>query len=505
MFALGAGGTALPVLHRCNPVPAPAPTPAPPPAPGIAATSFATAPAVHFHPNAQAAVVTKSGNVVTACPDLKGLAALSAAGGTGGVEMTDALGRKFWRYEGAQLSQIAAAFASNPQNVAVVFVGRSHQRAGNILSLGLNGGTAPTTATGLINTYTTGSRPSLNRPLGKLFAGTEPNIAHMAIGAQLQVIGVRSVTTANGGLTTWVNNQRESTTQTAYTSAFAGAELGRFATGANGYGAFDLYEIALWNAAPSMAQMDAAVAGAVANFAIPPITDTLVLEGDSRVYGSNSDVSSGTALAMVLSAPGAGYVPEGFRVLSYGASGAQIPHMVTRRDDPESIFATKMNIGGQRHVAFVVGANDGAPSGDANYGATAFNTVARGDAVAAAEKALIHNGGSTGYLGRGWTVTRMVEPIVQASPSVSILQQRIRIREAAYLTDCLAGPGQTYEGKLRRIELANVAVGALKPFDQPANLPNAFVDGDGVHPNRLGVALYASGGDTPALGWGAVV
>lgn len=319
MLALGVGLTGLSVLCA-------AAGPEPVPIPGSAATAFAAVPAVHFHPHQQAGEVTRAGRVVTACPDLRGFAALSAGAGTGGVEMTDALGRTFWRYEGAQFSRIAAAFASSPQNVAAVFVGRSHQRAGTIVSLGLNGGTAPTTATGLINTYTAGSRPSLNRPLGKLFAGTEPNIAHMAIGAQLQVIAVRSVAGA-GGLTTWVNTRRESTAATAYTAAFAGAELGRFATGANGYGFFDLYEIALWNAAPTLAQMDAAAAAAVANYAIAPVTDTLVLEGDSREFGSNSDVTSGTALAMVLSAPGAGYVPEGFRVLGYGASGAQIANL----------------------------------------------------------------------------------------------------------------------------------------------------------------------------------
>ena len=99
----------------------------------------------------------------------------------------------------------------------------------------------------------------------------------------------------------------------------------------------------------------------------------------------------------------------------------------------------------------------------------------------------------------------MVEPIVAASPSVSILQQRVGIRAASYLTDCLAGAGQTYDGKLRRLELALVSMGGFKPFDQPGDLPSFYYGSDSTHPTQLGVQLYASGGDTPGKGWGAVV
>ncbi|MGH8473271.1 MAG: hypothetical protein ACREVJ_12630, partial [Gammaproteobacteria bacterium] len=141
---------------------------------------------------------------------------------------------------------------------------------------------------------------------------------------------------------------------------------------------------------------------------------------------------------------------------------------------------------------------------DANYPGTTFNTTQRGDAIVVAEKAMLYDGAGTGLLEKGFTVTRMVEPQVQSNANISIEQQRVGIRAAVYLTDTLSGSGQTYDGKLRRIELPNVSTGGLKPFDTSAGIPNAYYN-DALHPNSAGAVLYATGGDTPANGWGAVV
>lgn len=473
---------------------------------GGSATSFTTAPQTHFHPHQQAGAVTKSGSVVTACPDLRGLAALSA--GTGPVEMTDALGRKFWRFEGTAFAQIANAFAANTRGVSFVLVGRIHKSAGAMISCGLNGA-APATSTGLMATYNTSAAPFVMRPLGILSTGDAANRKFMACGNQLAVYAVRAGDTAAGGQRCYVNNDRASVAQASLSAAFSGLELGRFANTGASYGSFDLYEVAFWNTGLASAAMDAAVAEAVAHWQIPQLTASLYLEGDSRVHGVNSDVTTGTALGMVLSTPGAGFVPANVRVINMAASGNQISHMVTRRDSASpGAYAADMQLAGEAHIVFLMGANDGAPSGDANYSGTTFNTAARGDAITAAEKAMLYTGSGTGFLeknGGKFTVTRMVEPITQASPSVSILQQRVGIRAASYLTDTQSGPGQAYDGKLRRIELPNITIGGLKPFDQPSDLPNVYMDGDGVHPSKLGVQLYASGGDTPALGWGAAV
>lgn len=479
-------------------------TPTPTPESGVTATSFTTTEQAHFHPHSQAGVVTKSGSEIVACPDLKGLAALTATSGTAPVEMTDALGRKFWRCEGAQFAQIAAAFAANTRGVSAIMVGRWHKNAGSALSCGINGASPPATSTGLLATYSTSGNPYVHRPLGILSTTDATNKKYMPIGNQLQVIAVRAGTTALGGQRCYVNNRVAVCSQASVSAAFTGMEIGRYASSGGSYGAFDLYELALWNTGLASATMDAAVAEAVAHWGIAEITATLVLEGDSRIHGTNSDVTTGTALGMVLSAPGAGHVPANVRVLNMATSGGQIPDIITRRDAANSIFDSAMDIGGEKHVAYIIGANDGAPSGDANYAGTTFNTTQRGDAITAAEKAMIRNG-TTGFLDRGWTVHRMVEPMVKASPSVSIAQQRVGIRAADFLTDCLAAPGQTYDGKLLRHELALISVGGATPFNTTADVGSPYTDGDGVHPTILGVQLYASGGDTPAYGFGAVV
>lgn len=506
MFAIGCGTAALPVM-RAQAAPAPAPTPAPAPAPaGTAATTFTTAPQTQFHPHSQAATVTKSGSIITACPDLKGLAGLTAGATTGPVEMTDALGRKFWRFEGTAFAQIAATFAANTRGVSAILVGRIHKSAGSMLSCGLNGQPAPGTSTGLIATYATSAAPYVLRPLGILSTGDAANRKFMACGNQMQVIAVRASDTAGGGQRCYVNNNAADVATASLAAAFTGMELGRYAATAVAYGKFDLYELILYTTGLANAAMDAAVAEAVTNWQIPALTATLVLEGDSRVHGTNSNVTSGTALGMVLTDPGAGYVPGNFRVINMGGSGNQIGDMVTRRDAVSpGVYAADMQLAGEKHLAFIMGVNDGGPSDDTAYSPTVANTAARGDAIVAAEKTMLYTGTGTGFLEKGWTVTRMVEPIVAASPSVSILQQRVGIRAPACLTDTLSGAGQLYDGKLRRLELPLVAVGTVTPFNQPADIPNAYIDADGTHPNQLGVKLYASGGDTPANGWGAVV
>ena len=500
MFGLGLGLAVMPVLARYPGGGAAAP--------GATATSFTTAPQTQFHPHSQAGAVTKNGSVITACPDIKGLAALSAGGTTGPVEMTDALGRKFWRFEAAAFAQIAATFAANTRGVSAILTGRIHRSAGAMLSCGLNGASPPATSTGLIHTYTTGGAPYVLRPLGILSTGDAANRKFMACGHQLQVLAVRAGTTAGGGQRCYVNTDKAAVAEASLGAAFTGMELGRYAASGGSAGSFDLYELALFTSGLAASAMDTAVAEAVANWQIPQLTATLLLEGDSRVHQplANTGIPTGRILGMLLTDPGAGYVPGNYRVLTMAASGNMIADMTTRKNAASpGAYAADMQLTGERHVAYVMGTNDGQGSGDANYPGTTANTVQRGDAIVAADKAMIYDGTGAGLLEKGWTVTRVIEPQQASNSNVSTAQMRLRHREAAFLTDTLAGAGQTYDGKLRRLELPLLSIGGFKPFDLDTTVAGNAYYNDTQHPNAAGAVLWASGGDTPQYGWGAVV
>lgn len=487
-------------------------TPAPTPAPGVAATTFATAPAVQYHPHAQAGTVTKSGSVITACPDLQGLAALSAVAGTGPVEMTDALGRKFWRFEGTKFAQIAAAYAANTRACSIVFVGRNHRAPGaadhNILSLGLNGSAPPATTTGPLCVSGAGSavsRAPVPRPQGFLAATDATNKKNVVVGSQMQVLAVAARTTANGGQRVYVNNNAASVAQSSTSAATAGAELGRMASSGSGFGMFDLYEIALWADEPSNAVMDARVAAAVTNWSIPAITGTLILDGDSRFSG-HTTVSMGQTVGMVLTDPGAELVSTSLRVINIAVSGAQVPNLVARRDETNGIYASDMQLAsGVKRVVFMIGVNDVGASGNANYPTFASGTTGRGDDVYAAVVALIYNG-TTGYLDRGFEVVSCVEMASSnAALMVSTGQKRTRERAAAFLTDCLAGSGELYDGKLSRLEFPLATIGGTTLFDTTVNAANTtYYNADGIHPNNTGAAAMVTGGDTPQYGLGSL-
>lgn len=485
-------------------------TPTPAPAPGSSATTFTTTPQTQFHPNAQAGSVTKNGSVVTACPDLRGLAALSAGSTTGPVEMTDALGRKFWRFEGAQFAQIAAAFAATSQGVSVIFVGRNHKSVGTWISPGLNGAAPATPNSGLLVPYTTGGAPYTPRIFGNLSTSSDAaNRKFMAMGHQLHVVAVRAGVGATG-TRTYINNDKATRAGFATANAFAGMELGRFALNANSYGNFDLYEVALFNTALADATMDAAVAEVVTNWQIPQITKSLILEGDSRIHEpfANTGITTGNILGMLLTNPGAGLIPEDCRVITLAASGDKVSNMVLRKNAASpSAYAADMMLPGENHVAYIMGTNDGQGSGDVDYGTSpAANTTGRGDLIYAADVAMLNNAtvGQEGLLQRGFIVTRGIEPQQASNSNISTEQLRLRHRDAAFMTDCLAGVGQSFDGKLRRLEIPNITIGGVKPFDTAAGIPNAYYN-DTQHPNAAGAVLWTTGGDTPANGFGAVL
>lgn len=505
---------------------------------GMSATAFPLAPDIHYHPHSQAAALDGNSRVLS-CPDLRGLAGASGiafGGGTvGPVEMTDALGRKFWRFTGGQYLLIANTLAAlSARGVTVMGIWRKHNHKGQVVNFfsprysAYTDDSTNSNYTGGSTLRTVGSGNTAARLYG---AGVDSfsdgtNGYKMIPGCQLHLAGVASRTTANGGQRFYVNLDTASANQSGVTSAnCTGGVIGGLPQSGNGVNAstgyFDLYEFALWKGELSNAQADAAAAAMVANHAITPITRQLVLEGDSITDGIATSLSvsptSGDNLGMQLSAPGAALLPGDVRVINAGTSGNQVADLVTRRDTGNSMF-TAIYPGGAANnvVAVQIGRNDLSGSlGQRNSAMHYANVVA-----------LINTGG-TGYLQRGWKVvavgnigTAATPVTVNVLPGEDTLQKRIEgfraliadtanhLPNPTFLTDCQTGTGQAYDGLLDVLHLYDVTVGGDTKLNSNADVldtASGYYDTDQTHLRVAGITLMITGGDTPHRGYGSIL
>lgn len=524
-------------------------TPAPTPTPGAAATTFATPPSVHFHPNSQAATVTKSGGQVVAAPDLRGLAALSgfAADGTtvvGPLETVDALGRKFWRFNGTQYATLANTLAAlSSRGYMAAIVGRVPHARNTVnmfnpryASYTSDASNAPANSSiGFLKaTVTSLSAPGLQGCApGALTNATD---GYKGIpGAQLQVMAVASRTTANGGQRIYINNDKIDVAQaTTLVTGYLGAIIAASAGAANTAevttsvnNALDVYEIAMWNAEVVNANSDAAIAAMVANFAIAQLDANLLTEGDSITDGVPTSYATNPAyhgsVASALCNPGAMLVPANYRVLNLGTSGSVTAGVVARRDAVNAIASAAMYPGGPSKNKMIVqlGQNDMSQSiGQKN------STMFYADMVAIGYTA------GTGYLQRGWSVYYVANiggPATAVTTNVSpagenTTQKRIEGFRALIadtvnhtptvqlLADTQSAVGQTYAGLVGVVHVYDIVKGGVKYFDHVptvADIANAVppgpYDADLKHLVAEGYVLEASGGDTPQYGYRSVV
>lgn len=509
------------------------------PVDGASPTTFSLAPTVHYHPASQTATLDGSSRVLS-CPDLQGLASLTGTsfGGStvGPVEMTDALGRKFWRFRGTDYLLIANALnALSARAVTVMGVWRKHNHKAqttNFFSPRYLAYTDDTTNT----TFAGGSvMRALQSPSGSanflagasILASTDATNGYKIIpGCQLHVAGVCSRTTANGGQRLYVNNDVASVSQNSITSTnCTGGVIGGVPGASNAVTAsnnfFDLYELAIWKATLSNAEADAAAAAMVSNYAIPAITKQFVLDGDSITDGIATSLSvspgSGDNIGMQLSAPGAGLVPDGYRVINLGTSGAQTSDTVTERDATNSTYSMLMPGGAANNVvAIQIGRNDIAQSGGQMNSAMLYSAVV----------AMI-NTASTGMLQRGWKVTLVANISTAASatttnnlPGETDLMARLtnfraliadttnHVPLSQFLTDCSANTGETYDGLLDVLHLYDVTVSGdtkFKTSTDAQDTASGYFDSDQTHLRVAGLELMVTGGDTPQYGYASIV
>ncbi|QGP79988.1 SGNH/GDSL hydrolase family protein [Sphingobium sp. CAP-1] len=513
-------------------------TPTPTPTPGASATTFALAPAVHYHPASQSATLDGSSRLVSLA-DMQGLAALAAISGTTAPkQMTDGLGRKFLRFNGAEAAAIANALVLNNRQFTAMLVGRAHHgrntlqflnpRFATYTSASVN--TRANSSIGYMRgTVTSSSAPFLQA--GSPAGSTNATDAYKVVpGCQMQVMTVASRTTANGGTRLMINNDicdvaQQTTSVTGYIGAVVGAQAASAdntetpVTSVNN--TFDLYELILWSGELTNAQVVAAAAAAVSNYAIAQLESQLVLAGDSITDGIATSLATSPAycgnVASYLTDPGAEQIPSNVRVINHGESGNQISHLVTKRDATNSVFGAKYPGGATKNIVAVqIGRNDMSQSLGQQNSAMFYASLV----------ALI-NTASTGYLQRGWKV---VEVANIAGPTTAVttnviagedtIQKRIEavrilvadttnhVPNATFLTDCLAGTGQTYDGLLSVLHLYDVTVGGDTKFKTAADAQDTasgYYDSDFTHLRAEGCQLMATGGDTPAYGYGAIV
>lgn len=506
--------------------------------PGLSATIFALAPSVHYHPNSQSAMLDGS-NQVLSCPDLAGMAALSGvsyAGATvGPIEMTDALGRRFWRFTGGQYLLIANTLnALSARGVTILGVWRKHNHKAQVADFfsprysAYTNDLTNTNYTGGSTLRTVGSGNTAARLYG---AGVDSfsdtiNGYKMIPGCQIHVAGVASRTTANGGQRFYINSDTATAAQSGVTSSSCtGGVIGGKPQTGNGASAttafFDLYEFALWSGELTDAQADAAAAAMVTNYAIIPVTRQLVLDGDSITDGIATALavipSSGDNLGMQLTGPGSGLIPADVRVLNVGTSGNEVADLLTKRDVTNGTY-TALYPGGAANnlVVFQIGRNDFSESlGKKNSQMHYANVVS-----------LINSAGS-GYLQRGWKAvvvgnigTAATAVTTNALPGEGTIQKRVEAFRSliadtvnhtpnpTFLSDCQAGSGQSFSGLVDVLHLYDVTVGGdtkLNSTVDAQDTASGYYDNDQTHLRLAGLQLMANGGDTPQFGYGSIL
>lgn len=475
-----------------------------------------------------------------ALPVIEQTASASAITTVGPVQMTDALGRKFWRFSANQYLLITNALASiNSRSCAVFAVWRQHRVSRGmdqpLFSTRYSAYTDDTTNTARTNGYIL--RTQSNTGAGtsdtpKLKSGTTTSLVghansfKMVPGSQLHVTGFVSRSGASAGTDVggrfYTNTDAVPTAQSSLTgTADVGAIIGGRATGTNGVtgfsdNAFDLYELAFWKGTLTDAQGDAIAAAMVANWNIPTITGQIILLGDSITYGtvgSGSDLVPSDTIGVQITQPGAEMVPTNFAVInaaipdsSLVTYAGQTGCLLTDQRDNAAGPLTGVYPGGAANniIAVNIGIND-MKSGNGNVAAATHyaNFVA------------LLNTTTTGYLQRGFKVVAVTPTAVSGD---STGQSRIlAFRDllinpstdgivSQFLTDTLSNTGQAYDGLVSVLPICKITSGASGTVFQTAAdaADTTNYATDGTHLRGVASRLLASGGDTPQYGYGAI-
>lgn len=454
-------------------------------APGFARPQFAQTPLFLYQPQTETGV-TLSGGAVTAVTGIN--SPNLTAPTTGPLELTDGLGRKFWRFRGSNFLEIAPAdLTVTPRALTVVAVMRNAFTARYFgISYLTDGVTVDNYNRAFFSSLSTASSAPMLATSGSLATSATGGITYGIVGAQLQVAGVA----CNGSRTRYMLNEwsGNGTITDNINTNMKGARIGGYLKANGTDNIFDLYAIAGFAGTLTDAQVDAITAKLVADYQVPPSVRQIVFDGDSITASSSLDQSLN--MAMLLSAPGANFIPSGTRVISMALGGSQTPNLLTRRDAANGWPLTVLPGGSANNIlAFQIGVND-----------RTLRTSA--EAVANIESYLA--AATTGVFARGWNA-RLGINIASANGVVEAYLEELRVawRGSTFLANIGANAGGANEGRFGLIDLEQASVSGVRPFEAPVTA--SFYLGDGLHPSTTGASLMVTGGDTPANGWQSIL
>lgn len=450
--------------------------------------------AARWHPGFSS--ITLAGDRVASASDLEGLADLTAAAGTAPTAMIDGLGRPFWRFDGDAFLTVANTLTLDARDMAVFFVGRFHRISikSTIFSLGsVAAGTASNSNGAAFDVHSNDQGMPLLQAFSRPSVGAYGPADKTVAGAQMQVAGMVGRAGTNGGSTLWINEGRIGTSGPLNITGVAGAEIGRFSysPGPSGnWGTFDLYEMIVYDTRLTDAEGDSLSAALMAEYNIVPITNQLVLEGDSIMQGTG-DVTAALSAGMILTDPAAPYVGPDWRVVNLAISGSKVGDLESRRDT--ALGWPDITAPGRNVLAFEIGRNDMSPSfgtTPAQHYANVVGYLTDGFGTAASS-----------ILARGWEVRVMSNIASSVDYETNIGAYRTLIHDPGFAIDLGTDPGGAYAGQMQLVDTDLITVGGDPVFATPADASNVtYYAGDSTHPNIAGAEARATGGDDPAKG-----
>jgi lysophospholipase L1-like esterase len=419
-------------------------------------------------------------------PDLEQAASATTPTVVGPVQMTDALGRKFWRFSGSHLLTIMPLLVFTKKSHCSLVVARQHRPATTSALLGGQG-----QSTAMLESNNSSCRAPVPRVFNRARTTVDATYNNLIVGSQLQVIGAASSGT-RCLLTTNANDSSEAAVGTDATCT--GGFIGGTSSGAQGE--WDVYEVAIWNANQTDANFRAQRDLMIANWSIPAVTKQICLVGDSTTYGVTG-VDSGSIPSALLGEPGTNRVPDGTRIINLGSGGTTINFGVSDRDAASSW--TNLTLAGgadNNKIIFHYGTNDMAAIGGDETAAQVY----------AETVAYINSASPSGVLQKGWKVyVQMNTAADNAWKAVQIPALRTLYNDPQFLIDTLSNSGNTYDGLVKLINIHLQTVGGNTVFSTQTDAQSLVYYKDGLHPSAAGYAVLVPGGDTPQYGYAAAL
>ena len=424
-------------------------------------------------------VTTVSGRIATAT-DLQGVADLATTpAALGPIAHVDGAGQPCWRFPKNE-ALTAIAGVQDRKNSTVLMVMRNYisQDRGSLFALG-------TVESGIVREVMMAGFSGHARSLiGGNFvpdgSPTKPISPNMMLGCQVQVAGITSRGAGDGGFTTTINDNTFRTLR----GALSGAGIVGAILGGGPRVEADIYEVVCYDRALTDVEVVTVSTAMMAAYNISSVVNQIGLEGASIASGRNA--APEFSAAMVLSEPGTGLLPAGWRIFNAASGGSTVADIVSRFAKAEQWGAYNLP-GGRNLITMEVGVND---IGGGTTGAQHYTNIVN-----------LINTATTGLLQRGWEVCVLGNVGNGGTTETQLQIYRDLLELPQFLIDTDSAPGGTYAGKVSSIMLNKVQIGGVLVLDT-ANTVAPYYDTDAVHLLAPGQAARATGGDTPQFGIG---